>query len=53
MLIIVTLIASFIGIIPTANVPTRPVKQENPVQVMCAPKTEVYDLTDKNTKKRK
>lgn len=52
MLIIITLIASFIGIVPTTNVPTRPVKQENPVQVMCAPETEVYDLT-KNNKKRK
>ena len=53
MLIIITLIASIIGIVPSANVPTRPVKQENPVQVMFAPKTEVYDLTDKNKKKRK
>ena len=53
MLIIITLVASFIGIVPSANVPTRPVKQENPVQVMFVPKTEVYDLTDKNKKKRK
>ena len=53
MFIIITLVASFIGIVPTTNVPTRPVKQENPVQVMFAPKTEVYDLTNKNNKKRK
>lgn len=51
MLITIALIASFIGIVPSTNIPSKPVKQEVAKQVMENEKTKFYDLTEKNGRK--
>ena len=47
MLITIAIIASFIGIVPSANTPSKPAKQETVKQVMRDEKTVFYDLGKK------
>ena len=47
MLIAIAIIASFIGIVPSSNIPPKPAKQETVKQVMRDEETVFYDLGKK------
>lgn len=50
MLITITLIASFLGIIPEGHAPSKPVKQVVATQTMLNEETKFFDLGKKTRK---